>query len=102
MSLIENLPRPSVQPVSDAAEGPSRFRLLKIMGPGVVTGASDDDPSGIATYSQAGAKRARLHQRDSRFREVEKLGETTRRRRRIQSACSPRGNPQAQNLWMHR
>jgi hypothetical protein len=25
------------------------------LGPGVITGASDDDPSGIATYSQAGA-----------------------------------------------
>lgn len=31
-------------------------RLLKILGPGLVTGASDDDPSGIATYSQAGAQ----------------------------------------------
>ncbi|MFN8281478.1 MAG: divalent metal cation transporter [Saprospiraceae bacterium] len=30
-------------------------RLLRILGPGIVTGASDDDPSGIATYSQAGA-----------------------------------------------
>jgi len=30
-------------------------RFLKILGPGLVTGASDDDPSGIATYSQAGA-----------------------------------------------
>jgi NRAMP (natural resistance-associated macrophage protein)-like metal ion transporter len=30
-------------------------RVLKILGPGLVTGASDDDPSGIATYSQAGA-----------------------------------------------
>ena len=30
-------------------------RFLGILGPGVVTGASDDDPSGIATYSQAGA-----------------------------------------------
>ncbi|TLX86873.1 MAG: divalent metal cation transporter [Thaumarchaeota archaeon] len=29
---------------------------LKSLGPGVITGASDDDPSGIATYSQAGAK----------------------------------------------
>jgi len=28
---------------------------LKTLGPGLVTGASDDDPSGIATYSQAGA-----------------------------------------------
>lgn len=30
-------------------------RFLRILGPGVVTGAADDDPSGIATYSQAGA-----------------------------------------------
>jgi NRAMP (natural resistance-associated macrophage protein)-like metal ion transporter len=29
---------------------------LKRLGPGLVTGAADDDPSGIATYSQAGAK----------------------------------------------
>jgi NRAMP (natural resistance-associated macrophage protein)-like metal ion transporter len=29
--------------------------LWNILGPGLVTGASDDDPSGIATYSQAGA-----------------------------------------------
>lgn len=31
-------------------------RLIRILGPGVVTGAADDDPSGIATYSQAGAQ----------------------------------------------
>jgi NRAMP (natural resistance-associated macrophage protein)-like metal ion transporter len=31
-------------------------RFWKLLGPGLVTGASDDDPSGIATYSQAGAK----------------------------------------------
>jgi len=31
-------------------------RFLKILGPGLITGSSDDDPSGIATYSQAGAK----------------------------------------------
>lgn len=31
-------------------------RLLKRLGPGLVTGASDDDPSGIATYSQVGAQ----------------------------------------------
>ena len=30
--------------------------FLKLLGPGLVTGASDDDPSGIATYSQAGAQ----------------------------------------------
>ena len=31
-------------------------KFLKILGPGFVTGASDDDPSGIATYSQTGAQ----------------------------------------------
>ena len=30
-------------------------KALHILGPGLITGASDDDPSGIATYSQAGA-----------------------------------------------
>jgi len=33
-----------------------RKPLLKRLGPGLVTGAADDDPSGIATYSQAGAQ----------------------------------------------
>ena len=31
-------------------------KFFKALGPGLITGASDDDPSGIATYSQAGAK----------------------------------------------
>src|SRR5690349_1671643 len=31
-------------------------RLWRVLGPGLVTGAADDDPSGIATYSQAGAQ----------------------------------------------
>lgn len=31
-------------------------KLLHILGPGLITGAADDDPSGIATYSQTGAK----------------------------------------------
>src|SRR5881275_159279 len=30
--------------------------ILRVLGPGLITGASDDDPSGIATYSQAGAQ----------------------------------------------
>src|SRR3569833_2255129 len=33
-----------------------RAPLLGKLGPGLVTGAADDDPSGIATYSQAGAQ----------------------------------------------
>jgi Mn2+/Fe2+ NRAMP family transporter len=35
---------------------PDRPRLRDVMGPGLITGASDDDPSGIATYSQVGAQ----------------------------------------------
>lgn len=31
-------------------------KFFTVLGPGLITGASDDDPSGIATYSQAGAK----------------------------------------------
>lgn len=31
-------------------------KFFRVLGPGVITGAADDDPSGIATYSQAGAK----------------------------------------------
>lgn len=38
------------------ARGQSKPRLLDALGPGLITGASDDDPSGIATYSQAGAQ----------------------------------------------
>src|ERR1700691_5553589 len=41
---------------SDFAVGTSKPLLLGILGPGLITGASDDDPSGIATYSQAGAQ----------------------------------------------
>ncbi len=33
-----------------------RWTPLRLLGPGLVTGAADDDPSGIATYSQAGAQ----------------------------------------------
>jgi NRAMP (natural resistance-associated macrophage protein)-like metal ion transporter len=40
----------------DPVVEPSKPRLLKVLGPGLITGASDDDPSGIATYSQAGAQ----------------------------------------------
>src|SRR5580765_303343 len=33
-----------------------RSRIFRALGPGLITGAADDDPSGIATYSQAGAQ----------------------------------------------
>ena len=48
------------RPVKPNGNGlPSRQRKLdwrRVVGPGLITGASDDDPSGIATYSQAGAQ----------------------------------------------
>ncbi|HTJ65106.1 MAG TPA: divalent metal cation transporter [Alphaproteobacteria bacterium] len=40
----------------DGAVPVSQNGFLKILGPGLITGASDDDPSGIATYSQVGAQ----------------------------------------------
>ena len=44
------------KPGPDSGVTPSKPRLLGLLGPGLITGASDDDPSGIATYSQAGAQ----------------------------------------------
>ena len=40
----------------EGAQQPNQPRLLQVLGPGLITGASDDDPSGIGTYSQVGAQ----------------------------------------------
>jgi len=55
---VTELSSKRVAPPADERAPPpdKRFSFLKIIGPGVVTGASDDDPSGIATYSHAGAQ----------------------------------------------
>lgn len=37
-------------------QGKRLIRMIRQLGPGFITGASDDDPSGIATYLQAGAR----------------------------------------------
>jgi Mn2+/Fe2+ NRAMP family transporter len=42
--------------VLDETRQPARRKLLQVLGPGLITGRSDDDPSGIATYSQVGAQ----------------------------------------------
>jgi NRAMP (natural resistance-associated macrophage protein)-like metal ion transporter len=44
-----------VPPSAPARPGPLR-RFFGVLGPGVITGAADDDPSGVATYSIAGAQ----------------------------------------------
>lgn len=43
-------------PSTPVKASPSSIGLLRTLGPGLVTGAADDDPSGIATYSQIGAQ----------------------------------------------
>ena len=54
---ISPLDRPPLdRPAPDEVKQPERPKLLQIIGPGLITGAADDDPSGIATYSQAGAQ----------------------------------------------
>src|SRR5271170_2476702 len=39
-----------------ATANPKGLKIVLKLGPGLITGASDDDPSGIATYSQVGAE----------------------------------------------
>lgn len=61
-SLVANGLMPKKAVVSKNSSSPHSVaprttpRLLKVLGPGLITGASDDDPSGIATYSQSGAQ----------------------------------------------
>lgn len=44
------------KPVELEEDAEAHVPLIKRLGPGLITGAADDDPSGIATYSQAGAQ----------------------------------------------
>ncbi|HZS09034.1 MAG TPA: Nramp family divalent metal transporter [Blastocatellia bacterium] len=44
----------SLEAATEQEPNPVR-RFLKVLGPGLITGASDDDPSGIGTYATAGA-----------------------------------------------
>ncbi len=63
MSLNDQERKPaskkSIPVVKVPAISPKRIRLaalLAVMGPGIIAGLSDDDPAGITTYSQLGAK----------------------------------------------
>ena len=60
MGTVAEKPRPTRRrrrrvDATRAASGPLWRVYLRALGPGLITGASDDDPSGIATYAQAGA-----------------------------------------------
>src|ERR1700674_3411034 len=48
-------PKPPKEPIAKNPK-PIAKTLFQKLGPGLITGASDDDPSGIATYSQVGAQ----------------------------------------------
>jgi len=50
--------RPSELDLTEASTGRVWRQYLRAMGPGLVTGASDDDPSGIATYSHTTSNNA--------------------------------------------
>jgi NRAMP (natural resistance-associated macrophage protein)-like metal ion transporter len=57
MASHELQPHPaSPRARADPAVAASKPGLVGTLGPGLITGASDDDPSGIGTYSQAGAQ----------------------------------------------
>jgi NRAMP (natural resistance-associated macrophage protein)-like metal ion transporter len=54
-SMAESLFKPDSIALN-AGEPKGRARFLHRLGPGLISGAADDDPSGIATYSQVGAQ----------------------------------------------
>lgn len=54
MTKISTSQKPAA--TAKTATPPARRSWWRALGPGLITGAADDDPSGIATYSQAGAQ----------------------------------------------
>jgi Mn2+/Fe2+ NRAMP family transporter len=55
LRIRDGMTKPQGKQDKPVETGPIR-RFIRVLGPGVITGASDDDPSGIGTYSQAGAQ----------------------------------------------
>ena len=59
MGIAAGTLKPKLKKIPSGAKATSSggaIGLLRKLGPGLITGASDDDPSGIATYSQVGAQ----------------------------------------------
>src|SRR5579883_3239408 len=48
-------PQKTARKATHAKSQSSLWRFFRVLGPGLITGASDDDPSGIGTYTTAGA-----------------------------------------------
>jgi Mn2+/Fe2+ NRAMP family transporter len=49
------MPSPALSPPDVARPEKKKPSLLRRLGPGLIAGVADDDPSGIGTYTQAGA-----------------------------------------------
>lgn len=56
MTFVPRSSHPDSQPLENSTGGRTEGSVFRKLGPGLITGAADDDPSGIATYSQAGAQ----------------------------------------------
>jgi hypothetical protein len=57
MDVTEDIARSTpARTARSAVVGPSKPRLFEVLGPGLISGAADDDPTAIATYCQAGAR----------------------------------------------
>jgi Mn2+/Fe2+ NRAMP family transporter len=56
LSFVQDLEGRMALAKPNKTENFAKSRVPSILGPGLITGASDDDPSGIATYSQVGAQ----------------------------------------------
>jgi NRAMP (natural resistance-associated macrophage protein)-like metal ion transporter len=54
--MLKPIRASAARPPAEGTKHHRRSYLLRVLGPGLITGAADDDPSGIATYSQTGAQ----------------------------------------------
>jgi hypothetical protein len=90
------------------------FKIIwRALGPGVITGAADDDPSGIATYSQAGAQfgfaltwtmflTAALHGGHSDHQRLDRLADGERARAQHRAAAAEAGALSSGRAARHR
>src|SRR5256885_17236206 len=56
IGLEREKPKKKIEGLTSRGKPKTKNFVKSVLGPGLITGASGDDPSGIATYSQAGAR----------------------------------------------